>query len=181
MLLKTTRNLLANQKQFNGFAEEKSLNFLLEKVLRLVVTEGPPILTIETVFLCAEKLHKIEVKVPFKDWMFFMGPYQGFEVFSLENMRLLFKKQLILKGITKHFLKNMGFKDCLERNSLISVLKMHIEESQPITLAIESQEGGFVIWILNGERIEEEGEEFIKLWIEQEFFKGFLERTLVRG
>ena len=71
--LKTTRNLLCSQKQFSELSEEKPLNFLLEKVIR-IGTEGQAFLTIETILLCINKSHKIEVKVPIMDWVFFWDP-----------------------------------------------------------------------------------------------------------
>ena len=180
VLLKTTRNLLTSKRQFDGFSTKKTLNFLLEKVLRLG-SQPPASLTIETVVSTTNKLHKIEIKVPIRDWVFFIGPYQGFEVFSQENMRLLFDKRLISREINKELLNSLGFKDCAERKSMISVLKANIEGSQTFTLAIEEREGKFGVWVLNGEIMQEEAEEFIKEWVEQEFFKGFVERKATEG
>ena len=180
VILKTTKNLLTSKRQFDGFSTEKTLDFLLEKVLRLG-TQPPALLTIETVVSTMNKLHKIEIKLPIRDWVFFIGPHQGFEVFSEDNMRLLFDKRLISREINKKLLNSIGFKDCAERKSMISVLKANIEGSQTFTLAIEEREGKFGVWVLNGERMQTEAEEFVKEWVEQEFFKGFVERKATEG
>ena len=93
-------------------------------------------------------------------------------------MRLLFEKRSILSEFSKNLLQNLGFKDYLERNSMISVIKAKIEGNKTIILAIESQEKGFGVWVQN-EMMQEELENFIKLWVEQEFFKKFLERKYI--
>ena len=191
ILLRTSKNLLLNQRNYQPNDEKNHfISFFIEKIIRLQ-EKASAFLTIET-FLSVpgvQNLKKIEIILPFPDCVFLSAILQNAETPDISLNEEVKEEKLIssqfsmknpVRDIQKLF-PSLGF----QQEKLIGILSFLIEgtENMPILLEIHknNDEDSLTIELFLLKKKANFEESFLKSfsdWLHKSFLEGFLLKTI---
>lgn len=169
--LKPSKNVLLSKKIFEGFFGEKKIVFALEKIIRLE-SELKNYLIVDIILTNENSQHKIEIKLPIENWLFFLN-FQEFEEFNFGNETEIILEKKLIGQFLNEILRRIGFRESYSRKSLFAVISLNIE-GENINIIIEYRDSG--LFNVLSWKLDEKFHTFMRKWVEEEFFTKFLER-----